>query len=307
LTNNPNIVPSIPLEATASDTTAIDVQPFLEADQTTETVIVSKTEENLNAEESLVEGGRECGQDRAREIIETDPSSSVRDSTDEHANTGSKTDLTVYEFSSRPPSTFSLDSHDGPEWQHSPITSIDEDREVRMQSKLQVSSGKVQEIVEMYDGLTKAVSEEPPTPDRRGISQTRSRERSPGRNQIEDDDETNNNGYGFSDFEDALSNDERIDRTRDAFSSSSELSLTPKAEFENGFAEVSSREGEGGHSTVTEAAPALVKNSATKLGHVIFDTNLALLDKLFPELPKSFVSSSTERWEIPDRIVSNYY
>jgi hypothetical protein len=90
----------------------------------------------------------------------------------------------------------------------------------------------VQELVGIYDGLTRAASEEPPTIDGRGVSQTRNGEQlSDWRGNGEDDE------VGFGDFKHAPVNDERAPRSSGEASMSSELSSTPKAEIEDGFAQ----------------------------------------------------------------------
>ncbi|KAI3321685.1 hypothetical protein HD806DRAFT_144859 [Xylariaceae sp. AK1471] len=291
LTNKSDIEPPIPLKATASDTPTIEAAPVKHA-------IVGGTEGNASNEESSVEGGFTS----EAAIRESSITRTNRDLAEGQVNTSSNPNIAVYELPSRPSSTFSLNSHDGPERQDSPITSIDEDRGARIQDTLRKSSGKVQELVGIFDGLARAASDEPPTLDRLGISKTRSREESLERNENKEDD-----GVGFGDFEDAIVNDQRVPRSPDEASSSSKLSSTPKAEHRDGFAQEHRNEGGEGRTIVIETTPVPIQNHANKFGNLYFDTNLVLANKLFPDLPEFLGSRSTEDWEVPDHIISDTF
>ncbi|KAJ2971863.1 hypothetical protein NUW58_g9303 [Xylaria curta] len=208
---------------------------------------------------------------------------------------GSRGDPAAPELPSRPSSTCTIDSHDGVERQDSPITSIDEDRGGRIRNNLRTTSGKVQELVGKFDGLARAVSEEPPAISRRAITRTPSREKSPGKSEIEDE-----NGIDFGDFKDSSASDDNAARLPSEASFSSEPPVTPKAETKELFIRKLRHEGEEDVIKTTEAANVQHQDMANKSPGISFDTNIASVDKLFPTLTGSLASSSTEDWEATD-------
>ncbi|RWA04367.1 hypothetical protein EKO27_g10739 [Xylaria grammica] len=222
------------------------------------------------------------------------------DLAEDRANTSSKLDSTVYVLPSRPSSTCTIDSHDGPERQDSPITSIDEDRGVRMQSNVRKTSGKVQELVGIYDGLAKAVSEEPPALGRSEISHTTTTGDSSAPSKLEDDGVYSEVGFGH--FEDAPTDDGRAPRSPSG-ESLLEFPSTPEAEPKD----VSTHGREEGDGITTETAPFRSPNVVNKYRDLKFDTNLSSVDKLFPDLLDSRTNCYTGDGEIPDHVISDSF
>ncbi|KAI1746127.1 hypothetical protein F4680DRAFT_11462 [Xylaria scruposa] len=219
----------------------------------------------------------------------------------------------VCEPPSRSSSTCTLDSHDGPDGpdrQDSPITSIDEDRGTRIQNNnMRKTSGKVQELVGIYDDLARAVSEEPPSLDRHEASQTRtaSRGKSRERREFEDNEDEDDDGPGFGDFENAFANADRATESPGGASFSSEFSSTPKAETKDIFTREPRREGEEDSTIMTETPYVQPQKAPNKFRDVVFNTNLAEnLDKLFPNLSDSLPNDS-DGWDVSDHIVTDSF
>ncbi|KAI0865847.1 hypothetical protein F4860DRAFT_460571 [Xylaria cubensis] len=220
----------------------------------------------------------------------------------EDTNTSSKQDPAVREPPSRSSSACTLDSHDGPDRQDSPITSIDEDRGTRMQNSMRKTSEKVQELVGIYDDLAGTVSEEPPSFDQHEAARTTSREESQERRGFEDDD-----GAGFRDFEDAFANANGATISPGEASFSSEFSSTPKAETKDIFTREPQHGGDEHGASITETSYAQQQKAPNKFRDIIFDTHLGDLDKLFPDLPDSFHGDSTGSWDVSDHIVNDSF
>ncbi|GAP90762.1 putative glucan 4-alpha-glucosidase-like protein [Rosellinia necatrix] len=218
-----------------------------------------------------------------------------------NVDAGSALDATVNESPSRPLSTYTIDSHDAPERQDSPITSIDEDRGVRMQSSPRKTSGKVQELVGVYNGLSRSASEEPPTLSRAGTPQMASPEKSVERDNIEDAQ------VGFGDFEGRPEGNGRITRSADAASSFSSPSSTPRTKLKNDSAREVGTEREMDHIVTPEATMSQFPSISSKTWDVSFDTDLSLVDELFPNLSASPTGSFRGAWEIPDHVVSDSF
>ncbi|KAI8951478.1 hypothetical protein F4801DRAFT_290168 [Xylaria longipes] len=288
------------LKATTSNTPTIETGQIEQAEQASHIVTGIGTEGETNDEEQLVNEG--VALEGAGAYIEGDGPGNSLDLIREHTNTRSKQDPAVYEPPSRPSSTCTIDSHDGPERQDSPITSIDEDRGARIENNLRKTSGKVQELVGRYDGLARAASEEPPILGQCESLRTESRVESWERSEIEDGDD----GAGFGDFEEALANADRATASPSEASFFSAFSSTPKAEIKDVFARKPRHKGEDG-TNVTETTHVQPRKVANEFRDISFDTNLADLDKLFPKLPDSLASGSTEDWEVSDHVVSDSF
>ncbi|KAI1111917.1 hypothetical protein F5Y14DRAFT_286659 [Nemania sp. NC0429] len=228
---------------------------------------------------------------------------------DELANTSSSIDLAVYEIPSRPSSACTVDSHRELERQDSPITSIDEDRGTRTQHDSRKTSGKVQELVGKFDGLTRAASQEPPS-SRRGTSRTASRQRSLERTDVEAGGDHNGgeNEFALEAFEDALGNDDAgIIHSPGEASCPSELSITPKAELKDMLSRTSTDLGEEHDIVITNGTPLQSHHIATKFRDISFDPDPLLVDKLFPHLPDSIASGSTKSWEMSDQSINDSF
>ncbi|TRX88247.1 hypothetical protein FHL15_010872 [Xylaria flabelliformis] len=250
--------------------------------------------DHLTKEEFAIEGARTYEKD-------SDPRTGLG-LVYEDTNARSKRDPTSRKPPSRSSSACTLDSHDGPDRQDSPITSIDEDRGTRIQNSMRKTSGKVQDLVGIYDDLARAVSEEPPSLDQHEASRTTSREKSQERRGFEDDD-----GGGFGDFEDAFANANGATISPGEASFSSEFSSTPKAETKDMFTQEPRHGGEEHGTSITETPYAQEQKAPNKFRDIIFDTHLADLNKLFPDLPDSLHSDSTENWEVSDHVVSDSF
>ncbi|KAI0433034.1 hypothetical protein F5Y09DRAFT_108485 [Xylaria sp. FL1042] len=293
LTNRPDAALPDSTKTTTSDTPALALGRVGEVSQASPAVTGREGEGNTSSESALA--GKEFtvgGNDYPRTSYELASG---------HAKTSLQLDSSVFELPSRPSSTCTIDSHDEPERQDSPITSIDEDRGARRQNGLRKTPGIVQELVGKYDGLARAVSEEPPVLGRRGLSQTASRDGSRVRSEIEDD---NNDEVGFGNFEDALADDGGAARSP-GNSSSSDFSSTPKAEVKDIFARKSEHEED--HLTTTETIPTQAHPRPNQFQDVKFDTHLSFVDKLFPDLADSPENCSKGNWEIPDHGVHDSF
>ncbi|KAI0904572.1 hypothetical protein F4823DRAFT_614495 [Ustulina deusta] len=295
LTNRSDVELQTSTKSTTSDTLAIGIW---QSGEVSRTVTGSGGEGNTNSENAPVEEGFTVGRN--------DCPRSSHDLAGEHANTSSQLDSAVYELPSRPSSTCSVDSHDEPERQDSPITSIDEDRGARIGNNLGNNSGKVQELVGIYDGLSRATSEEPPALSRPGMPLTSSRGESLVRSKTEDDDNDDDGGVGFGNFEDALADGGRVARSPGEYSPS-ESSSTPKAELKDVFTHKPEYEGEEGRVIITETTPIRSPKPPNRFQDIMFDTNISLVEKLFPSLPDPLTSCFTGDWEVPDHVLGDSF
>ncbi|KAI0457150.1 hypothetical protein F5B21DRAFT_501845 [Xylaria acuta] len=301
LTNRSDVELPNPLKAVTSDPPTIETGQAEQISRASHIATGLGITGDTHDQEPLVSEGFALEGDKAY-IEDRCPRTSL-DLVHEETNTRSKQGSPVYEPPSRPSSTCTINSRDGPERQDSPITSIDEDRGARIQNNLRKSSGKVQELVGVYDGLARAASEEPPTLGRHETSRTSSREKSREQSEIEDEED----GAGFGDFEDASANARRVTASPGEASFSSELSLTPKAEIKDVLARKPRHEGEEDSTNVAETVHVQPQKVANKFQDISFDTSLADLDKLFPDLSDSLTSGSTESWEVSDHVVSDSF
>ncbi|KAJ8123896.1 hypothetical protein O1611_g9486 [Lasiodiplodia mahajangana] len=176
-----------------------------------------------------------------------------------------------------------------------------------MQNNARKTSGKVHELVGIYDGLTRAASEEPPAPGLRGTSRTASREKYSERNEMEgDNDDNDDDRVGFGDFEDALASNGELTQPFGQASPSRVFS-TPKTGDEDVLPWGPRGEGEQGNTTVSETAPVQSQNTLNKFRHISFNTNVASVDKLFPDPPSPLTNDPTGGWEIPDHPINDSF
>ncbi|KAI0403192.1 hypothetical protein F4802DRAFT_320489 [Xylaria palmicola] len=293
-----------PLEPKSHDTLAISNKPFEEPLPAHDTVAGHELVEDRNDARPLVE--KEPPSEGARATGENGRPSMSRDVNHDDANSRAGKNPAVDDLQSRPSSTFTVDSHDQPERQDSPITSIDEDRGGRMQNTLRKTSGKVQELVGIFDGLARSVSEELPTLSHRDTSRATSRDdksRKPNPTGGKDDDDDDR--VGFGEFGDATTKDDEF--TQSPSEASSEFSSTPKAELNDVFATKPRLEGQESCIDITVTAPAQPQTTTNKLLDISFDTNLGSLDKLFPGLPRSPASNPADNWEMPENVITDSF
>ncbi|KAI1173973.1 hypothetical protein F4777DRAFT_414003 [Nemania sp. FL0916] len=291
------------------DTPTIDTRQHDESNQTSLSAEESAKERDTSNREPV--DASERISDKSILLEQSDAPAPSHEVTDTHRIITSKSGSTAYEVSSRPSSTCTIDSHDRTERQDSPITSIDEDRGARMQPNSQKTSGKVQELVGKYDGLTRAASEEPPAPGRRGTSRTPSREESADRSESQSGDKDDNDndddddGADFGNFEEALAIDSR--GSRSPIHGHPELSPISKEEPDDILPKIVNLDGEQAPATIDEAEPVLPHNNVNKFRGITFATNLISVEKLFPDLPDSLRTSSEEDPEIPDHVISDSF
>ncbi|KAI8630227.1 hypothetical protein F5Y19DRAFT_58079 [Xylariaceae sp. FL1651] len=299
LNNKSEIEPPSPLAETASGAPNLESQ----SDQILPCIYQSFVSDSV---EGKVDDGESPTEETptskdAKVASENDARITSTDVVDDRADKSSKSGIDVHKPPSRSSSTFSLDSHNEPERQDSPITSIDEERGARLQYNSRKPSGKVQELVGIYDGLTRAVSEEPPTSEQYRISGMNGREFIRDRQETEDDKQCD-----YGDFEDARPPSERVVRSSSLSALSSASSSTPKAELKDDFSGEHVQNIEVGM-PVFKTAPVRIQDLVDKFGDINFDTNSALIEKLFPELHHSFDDTSAESWEAPDHIISDSF
>ncbi|KAI1327762.1 hypothetical protein F5Y16DRAFT_370862 [Xylariaceae sp. FL0255] len=201
----------------------------------------------------------------------------------------------AHEYHSRSPSTISIDSHAGIERQDSPITSIDEDRGARLGAGSRKTSGKVHELVGIYDSLTKAASEEPPSVGSRDISQIRSRETSRARSeQKRSDDDGDDDEGDFGVFENGeIAADEPKSESPVSNVSPQRASNKPEHQEQEGDA----------LSSPTRQDPDQIRSILEKFGDITFHPDLSLIDKLFPDAHDSLNSNDEQTPEISDNII----
>ncbi|KAI5862963.1 hypothetical protein GGS23DRAFT_77051 [Durotheca rogersii] len=226
------------------------------------------------------------------------PSTSPRESRDLDADSAPKVE--VQDFHSRPSSTFSRDSYNGADRQDSPITSIDEDPRSRLRIASRKASGKVQELVGMYDGLAKSMLEELPTSSRPGSSRRDGQERSSSRARsvgAADDGD-------FGDFEDAKSVNEKLAPNSSSTLAFPDRSSTPK-DLSRDAKPV--RGSINQRSTTSGKASAPVRQLMEKFGPIRFDTDLQSIEKLFPDLPHNISDDTKEPHNIPEHIINDSF
>ncbi|KAF3068943.1 hypothetical protein GL218_08240 [Daldinia childiae] len=213
--------------------------------------------------------------------------------------------IDVQDALSRPPSTASLNSSNGLDHQDSPITSIDEDTRSRLQNSSRKASGKVQELVGMYDCLAKIPIEESSASTRLEPPNGESGRRSRSPSQIG----STGGDTDFGDFEDVRSED-----GEPAFDSNTPLAApkrlytpTPQPEdtpTENHISEHLER------NTSTAAKVSVpVQQLIDKFGPIQFDIDFQLVDKLFPDLSQGLKGdvNARESSDVPDQIIKDSF
>ncbi|KAI1415426.1 hypothetical protein F5Y13DRAFT_8847 [Hypoxylon sp. FL1857] len=213
---------------------------------------------------------------------------------------GSAPKVEIHDTPSRPSSTFSVDSSNAIERQDSPITSIDEDPKSRLQTTSRKVSGKVQELVGMYDDLAKTATEEPEPSTRLDIPRERSRRRSPSRTRsAEGEDDAD-----FGDFEDAKSEYDKP--APDLDTPPAGRPSTPNGRSEGEPFQDQVEESPGRETAVSGVASVPIQQLTEKFGPIQFDTDLQSIDKLFPDLDQE-TENTIEGSEIPDRIIDDNF
>ena len=202
---------------------------------------------------------------------------------------------------SRPSSTFSIDdSSRAPERQDSPITSIDEDAGLRPQQPgARKVTGKIALLVDKFDGLARAASEEPVELQRSISSRDQSKERSRETLQPVTGNELTTDAavasVAFDDARGTLAGNEQS-------GGSAAISTSPD-DNRNGFEESSAVA-----SSETRRSPsAPVQEIIEKFGPISFNVNLDGLQTIFSNIPDNVSNGADRDDELPDRIISDSF
>ena len=212
------------------------------------------------------------------------------------------------EVSPRPSSTFSHPV--GPELdrQDSPITSIDEEPKPGLQAAPapRKTNGKVQQLVGIYDDLTKASIKEPPPPiERRETSHP-----------IDDIDalanaqkttEEDDDGADFGDFEDATQ--DAGEPVADSISTPAvpDRPSTPPAHPANAVPPTPATNSTTRTSPFTKATAAAVAQLFEKFGPISFDVDSSAVDKLFPAAAPTPEDKTEEPIDAPERLITDTF
>ncbi|KAI0139409.1 hypothetical protein F4776DRAFT_587176 [Hypoxylon sp. NC0597] len=256
----------------------------------------------LRVDDTLSKEEDERISDGASQVYEPSrPSLDPIESYDAGRNAAPKVE--IHDTPSRPSSTFSVDSSNVIERQDSPITSIDEDPKSRLRTVSRNASGKVQELVGMYDGLAKTAIEEPPPPTRLDLPRERSRGRSPSQTRSTDGEDDGD----FGDFEDAKSEYEKPAPTFDAPSASSGRLSTPTNQSgEKAFKEQTD-EPAGREISLPGTASVSIQRLVEKFGPIRYDVDFRSIEKLYPDLAEEADDNTIENSEIPDRVIDDNF
>ncbi|KAI2633943.1 hypothetical protein GGS21DRAFT_519300 [Xylaria nigripes] len=206
-------------------------------------------------------------------------------------NTSFNPSIAVGEPSSPPSSTFSLDSQDGPDRQDSPITLIDEDQGSQPHNKLPTTLDEKPELEDLEDVMATTASWKSPNIGRLGILRTQDDAKSTSTSEAE-------HRSVAKDLKNALvNNDMAAQPSNDA---STGMASTPKAELIH--------EDGGDHISVTETQLVRAQDVVNNFANITFDTNLKLVEKLFPDLADSLeISPIEDCCEIPKHIVNDSF
>ncbi|KAI0130059.1 hypothetical protein BJ170DRAFT_298590 [Xylariales sp. AK1849] len=202
-----------------------------------------------------------------------------------------------HESPSRPSSISSVESDHGADRQDSPITSIDEDPKSRPPYPSRKASRKVSELVGLYDGLTRAASEEPAGPEHSAPHQTKSPDGSNTQDHsLEDNDEADSRGY-----DSAVSDVEGVQKASTT-SVSSGRSSTPRAKLRDD----SGSEVDPGVITPKGTSVA-VQQLINEFGAIKFTVDLKTIDELFARAPDDTEDNSGPGCDIPDRVITDSF
>ncbi|KAK8079128.1 hypothetical protein PG994_002935 [Apiospora phragmitis] len=202
---------------------------------------------------------------------------------------------------SRPSSTFSTeDNGRAPERQDSPITSIDEDASLRpQQPSTRKVTGKIAVLVDKFDGLARAASEEPIELQRPTSSRNQSKEISRETLQPTAGDELKTDSaeasVAFDDAREAVVDNEQLN-------GSTAVSASPDGK-RDGFEESSTV----AHSETRRSASVPVQELIEKFGPISFNVDLDGLQTIFPDIPDDASNGANGDGELPDRIISDSF
>ncbi|KAI0007694.1 hypothetical protein F4779DRAFT_590632 [Xylariaceae sp. FL0662B] len=290
--NNHSPTPSNTLRIAAADIKddLIDEDPKDSALENKPSTIKTQTARN-DTQSKKETDGEAAGEQEARDppsVLDTQP------------DVNAEPKVEINDTQSRPSSAFSIDSFNGRDRQDSPMTSIDEEPVSRLQTIPRKPSGKVQELVEIFDGLAKTIAEEPPALERRGPSTGRDRERPSSR--LENAEDVSPSDFGA--FEDARSDYGKpsLDST-----TSSERSSTPKASLKSHAIPNQTTKSPDNRTSGPKAHSLPVQHLIEKFGPIRFDINLQAIKDLFPDVDNSINDRSTETSDLPDRVINDSF
>lgn len=202
---------------------------------------------------------------------------------------------------SRPSSTFSTeDSGRAPERQDSPITSIDEDAGLRpQQPSARKATGKIALLVDKFDGLARAASEEPVELQRPTSSRDKSKERSRETLQPDTGDELRTDAavasVAFDDARETL-----VDNEHPNGSVSISTGPDDKRDGFNDSDTVAASEARG-------SVSGPVQEIIEKFGSISFDVDLDGLQTLFSNIPEDASNGANSDGELPDRVITDSF
>lgn len=190
--------------------------------------------------------------------------------------------------------------------QDSPITSIDEDARSRLPVPQRKVSGRIQVLVEKFDGLAKAAADEPRTVSR---SRSRSITPQPGPAASIAETETEDETADFGEFEDAGDVEERP-VTPPAAAINSSPGITPnRSSIVGAQSQASSAQPSPisikWRSDTLDSVSSDVKNVATQFSDVTFNIDLTKLDTLFKPSPSTDLQVTPE--PIPDYPITDSF
>ncbi|KAK6858550.1 hypothetical protein PG995_006249 [Apiospora arundinis] len=213
-----------------------------------------------------------------------------------------------HESPSRPSSTFSTDDNGhAPERQDSPITSIDEDANLRpQQPSARKASGKIALLVDKFDGLARAASEEPVELQRPTSSKNRSRER-PRETLPTASNELKSESVvataAIDDARDALAENEQLKDSSAVSSFDRPSSLIANSDHQRHDSVKSTTQV---HSRRLPASVP-VQQLIERFGPITFDVNSRDLDKLFLDIPEDIGADADSDGELSDRVITDSF
>ncbi|KAH6652116.1 hypothetical protein BKA67DRAFT_537953 [Truncatella angustata] len=207
-----------------------------------------------------------------------------------------------HETPSRPSSTFSVESNHALDRQDSPITSIDEESNVRPRSATRKVSNKISELVGLYDGLAKAATKEPQLSERSAPGGG-SRDRSASLSISANPDVENGTEHCQDPPQQNLA---EVDKTRTSISSN--RSSTPKVVAHDIAKRSSLDHGCKGPALVPNAASVPVQQLIDKFGAIKFEPDVTLLETAFAhDLDLNQQESEFGDTLVSDRIVEDSF
>ncbi|KAK8062337.1 hypothetical protein PG997_014434 [Apiospora hydei] len=202
-----------------------------------------------------------------------------------------------HESPSRPSSTFSTDG-DGrvPERQDSPITSIDEEANLRpQQPSARKVTGKIALLVDKFDGLARAASEEPAELQRPASARDKSKERSRETLKSTTDDEPKTDSGVAS-----VTSDDAREASVDNEQLNDPTAVSTSPDDRRDSLEESST---AAHSDTRRSASLPVQQLIEKFGPISFNIDLDGLQTIFSNISDDADPDS----ELPDRVISDSF